>query len=450
MEEQYVHSGSDQRYFPGGKVHRVKKAWGEEQWIVNKEYCGKKLLLKKNHRCSMHEHREKDEVFYLQSGRVLLELDGKKYTLEPGDFVHVPAKAPHRFTGLADSEIIEFSTHHQEDDSYRSEFSGHVDPERHGAQSKLLGQFKNVAVLVVGDAMLDTYIDGDVHRLSPEAPIPVLHATGHRSMPGGAANAAVNVASLGGSVSLLGMIGNDASGKFLTKLLKSAGVKSLLQTDGRISTIEKQRYVTGGYHQLLRVDHEIVQVPSVADQKKLLTVFAKELPRHQVVLLSDYAKGVLTPAMLEQCIALANKAGIPVILDPKPRDASYLSHARGATLLTPNRPEASILTGGHADDLDDAAVQCVRATGGSVLFTLGAEGMLLASPRSKPKSFPAETKQVVDVSGAGDTVAAVLALGLGAKGELNAVVDLANRAAGLVVSKAGTARVNVEELRSVL
>src|SRR3989338_4547971 len=112
----FIHSGSDTRFFTASSVYREPKAWGEEQWIVNKGYCGKKLILKKNRRCSMHLHKEKDEVFYLQSGKVLLEVAGETYTMMPGDYAHIPPGTHHRFTGLEESEIIEFSTKHREGD----------------------------------------------------------------------------------------------------------------------------------------------------------------------------------------------------------------------------------------------------------------------------------------------------------------------------------------------
>jgi quercetin dioxygenase-like cupin family protein len=170
MKGHHIDGISSRSHFVASEVTRVPKEWGEEQWIVNKEYCGKKLILKKNRRCSMHSHKKKDEVFYLQSGKVLLEMSGKKYTLLPGDFVHVKPNAPHRFTGLQDSEIIEFSTTHDEEDSYRTEFSGHSDPKRFERQSAIIHSFKNLSVLVLGDVMVDRYISGRIDRISPEAP----------------------------------------------------------------------------------------------------------------------------------------------------------------------------------------------------------------------------------------------------------------------------------------
>ncbi|MDD4287199.1 MAG: PfkB family carbohydrate kinase [Candidatus Peribacteraceae bacterium] len=450
MEDSYVHPRSRQSFFSGFSIHKEKKQWGEEHWIVNKEYCGKKLLLKKDRRCSLHSHKEKDEVFYIQKGRVLLELGKESRTLTPGDFVHIPSDTPHRFTGLEDSEIFEFSTTHNEEDSYRTEYSGHVEQKRYDRQSALVRAFKKCSVLVVGDVMLDTYFSGSVDRISPEAPIPVVHFRQKTSFPGGAANAARNIAALGGQVTLLGLKGDDDAGRELDALVKKDKVRSLLLTDAKRHTTQKQRIVAGSSHQIVRLDIEEQSSPSDVQVRALLKCVERELPKHDVLLLSDYAKGIFSPAVLRACIALARRKKKPVVLDPKPLDASYLASVRGVTIMTPNRREALLLSGRANISPEETGKILATALKTDVLLTLGADGMLLAHPRKPHERFPALVREVADVSGAGDTVVAVLAIVLGLKGKLLDAVDLSNRAAGIVVGKAGTATVSPAELLDVL
>lgn len=441
-----IGDGPDKSFFRAEEVHIVPKVWGEEHWIVNKEYCGKKLVLRKNMRCSVHQHKEKDEVFYVLKGKVLLELGKKNYTMNVGDFVHVARNTPHRFTGLEDSEIMEFSTTHKEEDSYRLTQSGHVEQARFDREAATVDRFKDVSVLVIGDVMLDMYVEGKVDRVSPEAPIPVVQYRGEFQVPGGAANAARNVSSLGGKATVIGVIGTDAYGKTLARLLKKEGVASLLLTDASRHTIRKQRIMSGD-HQMLRLDYEAVHPLSSVLQKKLMTTVATALKKADVLLLSDYAKGLFSPETLTHCIALAKKAGVPVILDPKPKDASYLAAIRGVDLLTPNKKEAEILAGNVPPE--EACAVLAQRLKTNVLVTLGEAGMLLHANK-KTKAFPALTHDVADVSGAGDTVAATLALCLGCDAEMEDAADLANRAASIVVRKPGTATASQEELRRTL
>ncbi|UPA22484.1 D-glycero-beta-D-manno-heptose-7-phosphate kinase [Candidatus Peribacteria bacterium] len=444
-----INDDSKKPYFRASEVYKVPKVWGEEHWIVNKEYCGKKLVLKKNMRCSIHQHKEKDEVFYVLKGKVLLELAKETFTLLPGDFVHVKRNTPHRFTGLEASEIMEFSTTHKEEDSYRIKESGHVDEDRFEREKKVLNSFPKASVLVVGDVMLDSYIIGAVDRVSPEAPIPVVQFRSEYQVPGGAANAARNVAALGGKATVIGVIGDDAYGKTLQSILKKEGVNAILLKDSSRHTIRKER-ILGGSHQLLRLDYESTHTLSTALEKSVLQEIAKGLKTCDVLLLSDYAKGLLSPSLIKKCIAMAAKAKVPVIVDPKPRDTSYMQCLKGATLITPNKKEAAVLTG--KDDLtpEKMCAALSKELGGSVLVTLGEHGMLLMEKGKKAQVFPALTQEVADVSGAGDTVAATLALALASDTSLTDAADLANRAASIVVRKAGTATATAEELASTL
>ena len=398
----------------------------------------------------MHKHKEKDEVFYLQSGKVLLEVAGKEHTMKPGDFIHIRAGDAHRFTGLEDSEIFEFSTTHSEDDSYRSTVSGHVDEERYERQSDLIHSFKDAKVLVLGDVMLDTYVEGAINRISPEAPIPIVRYEASRHVPGGAANAARNVVSLGGKAILIGVRGSDEPGRTLESLLKKEKVRSDLITDRGRCTTEKQRLTGGNDHQMLRVDYEHTHFVPSDVHKKILEKYKKHLKEVDVVLLSDYAKGVFTSTLLEKCISLAKKAKKPVLLDPKPQDSSYLSDVRGVSLLLPNRREAQILVDDASDAMEEIGVELVRAVRGDVLLTLGEGGMILIERSGEVHAFPALASGVIDVSGAGDTVAAACALTLASDGALPDAADIANRAASVVVMEPGTAVVDREELLGVL
>jgi D-beta-D-heptose 7-phosphate kinase/D-beta-D-heptose 1-phosphate adenosyltransferase len=214
-------------------------------------------------------------------------------------------------------------------------------------------------------------------------------------------------------------------------------------------TTEKQRVIGNLGHQLVRLDYERTDSISVATEKALLARVAKELPAHGALLISDYAKGVLSPRTLASCIALARRRRVPVLCDPKPRDPSYLKAVSGVTLLTPNLGEAQRLAGSDVA-VADLGLRLKRATGGAVLVTMGADGMALFPTKGEMKHFPALAKGVVDVSGAGDTVAGVMALATAAGLTLLEGAVLASRAAAIVVEKPGTATVTLRELRAQL
>jgi D-beta-D-heptose 7-phosphate kinase/D-beta-D-heptose 1-phosphate adenosyltransferase len=448
MKGHHIDGISSRSHFVASEVTRVPKEWGEEQWIVNKEYCGKKLILKKNRRCSMHSHKKKDEVFYLQSGKVLLEMSGKKYTLLPGDFVHVKPNAPHRFTGLQDSEIIEFSTTHDEEDSYRTEFSGHSDPKRFERQSAIIHSFKNLSVLVLGDVMVDRYISGRIDRISPEAPVPVIHAVSERDVLGGAANSAANMSAFGARVTLLGVVGNHGDGKRLKDMLKKQKIVASLLEDASRPTIVKERITSLGGQQIARIDREAVHSLSSSLEKRLIAILEKEIKKADAVLISDYAKGLITPTLLRTVLKHAKK--IPVVLDPKPHGHLTLAEMKGCTLITPNMHEAYGLVRDHHASSDVIGSKLSKATGGAVLLTRGAEGLDVFTHGKKILHLDSCAPQVVDVSGAGDTVAAIATMALGGKSSLEDSAELANTAASIVVQKRGTATLTAKELLDVL
>ncbi|NSL54665.1 D-glycero-beta-D-manno-heptose-7-phosphate kinase [Uliginosibacterium aquaticum] len=295
-------------------------------------------------------------------------------------------------------------------------------------------------VLVVGDVMLDRYWFGEVNRISPEAPVPVVHVQRSEERPGGAANVARNAAALGAKVSLLSVVGNDEPAQALEKLLATDGVHTRLHRDPALSTTIKLR-VLGRQQQLLRIDFENLPTHEILRNK--LADFATLLPEHDVIVLSDYGKGGL--AHIAEMIAMARAAGKTVLVDPKGDDYSKYS---GASLLTPNRSELRQVVGQWRSEedlvhkaqelrqsLDLDALLVTRSEEGMSLFR--ADGMVHEGTRAQ---------EVFDVSGAGDTVIATLAVMLGAGCDLVDAMRLSNHAAGIVVAKLGTATVTLEEM----
>ncbi len=309
--------------------------------------------------------------------------------------------------------------------------------------------WRSARVLVVGDVMLDKYIWGDVERISPEAPVPVVRATWQNERPGGAANVAMNLAGLGACVTVAGFGGGDHEQERLESMLAEAGVEPALTAVEAIPTTTKLRIFSGN-QQMMRLDTEAAPSPSSAAYAELLKGVSAALPNADVVVLSDYAKGVLTQAVCRSIIAEAGKLGIPVLVDPKQRD---FSRYRGATTICPNLKELAAATGEPFSDVDG-----VLAAGHAALawldvefmvVTLGDKGIAVLRQDSRLHA-PAVVRQVYDVSGAGDTVIAVLALALACDVEIETAIQLANLAAGIVVNKVGTVPIQREELVGAL
>ena len=297
-------------------------------------------------------------------------------------------------------------------------------------------------VLVVGDVMLDRYWFGEVSRISPEAPVPVVRIERLEERPGGAANVARNAAALGAQVQLLAVVGEDEAGASLARLLDAEGVHAQLTRDPTLSTTVKLR-VIGRQQQLLRIDFEDLPAPAALEAK--LAEFEARLAQTQVVILSDYGKGAL--AHVEQMIRSARSARKPVLVDPKGEDYEKYRHA---SLLTPNRGEFREVVGSWKSDADFVArAQRLRAhlELGALLVTRSEEGMSLFLER-EVVHVPAVAKEVFDVSGAGDTVIATLGVMLAAGVPLAQAVGWANQAASIVVGKLGTAVVTPDELFS--
>jgi D-beta-D-heptose 7-phosphate kinase/D-beta-D-heptose 1-phosphate adenosyltransferase len=313
----------------------------------------------------------------------------------------------------------------------------------------LLQRVAGRRVLVVGDIILDEYVDGEASRISPEAPVPVLRFGGRRSVLGGAANTAANVASLGGRATLAGLVGDDAAGGEVERLCREAGIELVPLLDGR-STTRKVRVVSR-QQQLLRIDYEDVHPLREPGAGSLRQALPALVSKSDVVVVSDYAKGVLAAETLAAIRAAATRAGRPVVVDPRPAHGALYAEV---DYLTPNWKEALGLLG----EVDtDAAPNDERITAvglrlrercsASVLLTLGSRGMALF-PRDggHPVRVEAEAREVFDVSGAGDTVVAAFALALAAGASPEDAVRFATRAAAVVVGKWGTATVSAAEL----
>ena len=306
--------------------------------------------------------------------------------------------------------------------------------------SKMRSQMRRARVLVAGDVMLDRYWFGEVSRISPEAPVPVVKVDRVEERPGGAANVARNVAALSAKASLLSVVGRDEAGRSLRQLLKRDRIAASLHDDPTITTTVKLR-VIGRRQQLLRADFETPPSHEVLASK--LKDFERLLKNCDVVILSDYGKGGL--AHIARMIALARRHNKPVLVDPKGED---YSRYRGATLVTPNRAELHAVIGDWSNEtaLTTKAQNLRQRLGiGAMLVTRSEEGMTLYR-RGSRLHVPAQAREVYDVSGAGDTVIATIAVMLAAGQDLESAVRIANRAAGIVVGKFGTAVVQPDEL----
>ena len=299
---------------------------------------------------------------------------------------------------------------------------------------------KNARVLVVGDVMLDRYWFGDVTRISPEAPVPVVHVQRTEERPGGAANVARNIASLGGKATLLSVVGDDEAGRTLATLLEKEHVTTMFHKDAQFPTTVKLR-VIGRQQQLLRIDFETPPSREVLEDK--LDDFESLVDGVDVVILSDYGKGGLTH--VSKMINAAKAHGKRILVDPKGDD---FARYRGATLLTPNRGEFRQVAGRWKDEADLAKrAELLRSELDleALLVTRSEEGMSLFSSTGAMHE-PTQAQEVYDVSGAGDTVIGTLGLMMAAGVNMQDAVRIANRAAGVVVGKLGTATVSREEL----
>lgn len=303
-------------------------------------------------------------------------------------------------------------------------------------------KFAEQNVCVVGDLMLDRYIWGDVERISPEAPIPVLKVSKETFMPGGAGNTAINISTLGGKVYMVGCIGNDVAGRQILKLFKKYKIKiDEIVVDKTRPTTEKIRIVARG-QQIVRVDKETTKIISKLIKNKIKKYLSSNIDKINSIVISDYQKGLLDDGLIKFIINLSNKHDIPVIGDIK---LPLLDSYKNITIITPNLSEALQLA--KKGGMKEAGFELRKKLNANILITRGSEGMTLFKKNSNQmKNFISSAHEVFDVSGAGDTVAATLALGLAAAISLEKVVSIANNAAGLVVGKLGTASITTDEL----
>jgi D-beta-D-heptose 7-phosphate kinase/D-beta-D-heptose 1-phosphate adenosyltransferase len=312
---------------------------------------------------------------------------------------------------------------------------------------EFLKRLASCKVVIVGDVMLDAYLHGGVTRISPEAPVPVIKWKSEKAVAGGAGNVAANIASLGASVALVAVSGADSDREQLLALLRGAGkidVDGVIADESRRTT--KKIRVVGQAQQMLRIDQEDDRPLENDIERGLIAKAIEAIDGGDIVVLSDYGKGVLNDHVIAACVARAREVGKTLIVDPKRRE---LADYRGATILTPNRAELTLATGMpcETDEQAEAAARRVReATGADVLLTRSEKGMSFFPSRGEAIHLPTMAKSVFDVSGAGDTVVALIAVGLAAGLPMVEAMKIANHAAGVVVSRFGTATLTLEEL----
>ena len=316
---------------------------------------------------------------------------------------------------------------------------------------ELLGRARGRAVLIVGDLMLDHFVIGRVERISPEAPVPVVQFDHESYALGGAANVAHNVAALGGTVEIAGLVGNDPEGSRLLADLRRVGVgTSAVIGDRDRCTTRKLRVVTTRNQQVARIDYECDRPVDGDLEAALAKKIRDAAARADVVLVSDYSKGTITEVTAQAAIAAAKARGVLSLIDPK---VPHIDYYAGASLITPNHHEAEAVTlqriRSSAEARSAAQQFRTRAKCDSVLITRGEHGMWLLGPDGD-FDLPADAREVSDVTGAGDTVIAAMALGLTAGGSLRDAPRLANRAAGLAVARFGPVAITAEELAAAL
>lgn len=315
----------------------------------------------------------------------------------------------------------------------------------------MIENLKSARLLVVGDVMLDRYWWGDVDRISPEAPVPVVRLRRSSVAAGGAGNVAVNAAGLGAKTTLVGAVGNDEEASVVRQVLEKEGIDPAeLVTRDDSPTIVKTRIVAHGQH-VVRVDQESDAEDPVYALERETESALSHLDNVDAVIVSDYAKGFVSDFMLRELFSGASARNIPVLVDPKGRDyARY----HGATLITPNVREAADAAGldGRSRNVATAAGTRLMETGGfhAVLVTQGSDGMTLFRRDFDPTHMPAHAREVYDVTGAGDTVIATMGASVAAGFGLEEAARLANLAAGVVVAQIGTTSIKFDELRSAL
>lgn len=315
---------------------------------------------------------------------------------------------------------------------------------------QILEKFSRLNILVIGDVILDRYWWGDVSRISPEAPVPVVRLQNTTLAAGGAANVAANIAGLGATPILVGIVGNDDGAQQFPDVLSGANVSAdhLVRDAARPTTV-KTRVIAHSHH-VVRVDQEHADGISAETERAIIEKLRAEIARADAIAVSDYAKGMLTDRVLAELFRMAGESGKPVLVDPKGKD--YLKY-KGAALLTPNRREAAEACNfeDQGDVVDRAGARLMSELGlDALLVTEGEEGMTLFRKSQASIRMAAEAREVYDVTGAGDTVIATLAVAIGAGADVETAARLANIAAGLVVEQVGTTAVTLSGLAAAL
>ncbi|HVR70310.1 MAG TPA: D-glycero-beta-D-manno-heptose-7-phosphate kinase [Vicinamibacteria bacterium] len=316
---------------------------------------------------------------------------------------------------------------------------------------RLLAAMRGQRVLVLGDLMLDEFLWGRVARISPEAPVPVVEVQRQSFHLGGAGNVAGNLRALGGQAVVAAVVGRDAAAETLRQALRAAGVESALAEadSGRPTTVKTR--IVAHHQQVVRADRELSDDLPAALEREILARVRGALPGCRALVVSDYQKGVVTKNLMRSVLGLARRRRVPVLVDPKVR---HFARYRGVAVVTPNQLEAEQATGLRVRDDED-----VRAAGerilrmlrcGAVLVTRGEQGMALFERGRRPVHIETAAREVFDVTGAGDTVIATLALAVGAGAPLSEAAVLANYAAGVVVGKLGTATASPDEVLAAL
>ena len=315
---------------------------------------------------------------------------------------------------------------------------------------KIIEQFSNKKILVIGDVMLDKYIWGEVSRVSPEAPVQVVKVDKESYAPGGAANVASNVASLNGTTYMIGLVGDDSANKMLISELKNRQINTEgMVEDKNRPTIQKVRVIGKG-QQLLRFDYENGDYLDQEMEKKILDFVVKRIQNIDAIIISDYAKGIITKNLAEQLIKLANEKKKVIIIDPKPKHKDFY---KNATLITPNNDEACEML--NVEEKDDNALinvgkKLLEDLNSPLIITRGEKGMAIFEKNSEITNIPTKAKEVYDIVGAGDTVVATLALALASNATLKEAATIANYAAGVTVGKVGTSTTTIEEIKKTL
>ena len=310
---------------------------------------------------------------------------------------------------------------------------------------EILEKFKNQKIAVIGDLILDKYIYGKVERISPEAPVPIVTVQKESFVPGGAANVAANVASLGGKAFLLGIVGPDQFKDELINKLADSNIdcRGILIDESKRTTLKTR--VIGLNQQLLRIDYEDTHyIESHAEEEFINKL--KEIEDLSAIILSDYAKGTITRKLVKELKKLCSENSIPLLIDPKPKHKEWYSDS---FLITPNKKEALEMSSMIIDSEEDflkVGKKIVNELSSNVIITAGAEGMYIFEHHKAPVHIHTEAKEVYDVSGAGDTVVSTLALAISSGASISEAAQLANAAAGIKVGKSGTAVVTYAEL----